>query len=408
MIIEPSGFIGAAMAVQGIKDATVVLHGQNGCRKGLLSSQSLMVRTEERDRRFYGTERAVPFSNIRPEDYYGRTLDKLEAVMEHVDSEEYSLKVVMSSPGISMVGDDCGRIVSDRSTMVLDTDALPEGCPGGFDACIRSILEHLSPEQGERDGKGVNIIGLSIMHKDWYSYCHELSHLLKDAGFKVVCVLGAGCTVDDIRRSVNASYNIVVDPAYARSTSALYEERYGMKTISIGKCPIGFGSIEELFSRIGEVTGCVPQHGLSMLKKSKRRAYEGIVASGKNLRGRTFSIIAEDTTKIPLKGWLEESFGMVECDTEPDYLFAPGNMAILEQASGRCGKGVDIGFPSSAGSDFLKRPLMGMEGCMYILDALFNRRDGRTRPRGASSPGCARGGYPCPSGWRTTSGRPGP
>ena len=52
MHLEPSGFIGAAMAVQGIKDATIVLHGQNGCRKGLLPSQSLLVRTEERDMSF--------------------------------------------------------------------------------------------------------------------------------------------------------------------------------------------------------------------------------------------------------------------------------------------------------------------------------------------------------------------
>jgi hypothetical protein len=63
---------------------------------------------------------------------------------------------------------------------------------------------------------------------------------------------------------------------------------------------------------------------------------------------------------------------MVWNDDRPDYLFAPGDIALLEEREGRCGKGVDIGFPSSYGSDFLKKPLMGLEGVMYILDALFN------------------------------------
>lgn len=396
MHLEASGFIGAAMAVQGIRDATVVLHGQNGCRKGLLTSQQMLVRTDERDQRFYGKDKAIPYSNIRPEDYYKGTIQKLEAVMEHVDSEGYGLKVVMCSPGISLVGDDCRNVVaSDGSTMILDTDELPLGCAEGFDACIRSIVEHLSPEKGERIPKGVNIIGTSIMHKDWSSYIHELGHLLKDAGFRVVCVLGAGCTTKDIVESVNASYNIVVDPSYSRMTEEFYASEYGIPSVSIGECPIGYDAIERLFMRIQEVTGTLPEHGMGMLKKSKRRAYEGIFASGKNMRGRTFSIIADGSTKRPLKMWLEDSFGMVECDDHPDYLFASGNIAMLEQASGGCGRGVDIGFPSSSGSDFLKKPLMGLEGCMYLLDALFNRRCGRIPLRVASSPDCGLCGCLC-------------
>jgi nitrogenase molybdenum-iron protein alpha/beta subunit len=324
--IGPSGFIGAAMAVQGIKDATVVLHGQNGCRKGLLGSQKAMVRTKIRDSRFYGIDSAIPYSNIRPEDYYNNTASKLEAVVDHVSGEEYSLKVVMCSPGISMIGDDCRRFsAEDPETMLLNTDVLSRSSSKGFDECIHDIVGFLSPEQGERIANGVNLIGLSIMHKDWYSYCHEISHLLKDAGFKVVCVLGAGCSVQDIRNSVNASYNIVVDPAYCEQTAKMYEDSYGIRSISIGKCPIGFDSISSLFERVEDVTGVELAHGRSMIKKSKKRAYEGVFSSGKDMRGRTFDIIAEETTSVPLAEFLESSFGMVRNDDRPDYLFAPGD-----------------------------------------------------------------------------------
>jgi len=373
MFLEPSGFIGAAMAVQGIKDATVVLHGQTGCRKGLLGSQKVMVRTTARDKGFYGGSNAIPYSNIRPEDYYKNTLNKLESVMEHTSKEDYALRVVMCSPGISMIGDDCRRAVhSNDGSMLLDTDRLSDHCSKGFDECLHDIVEYLDPEQGIRVEKGVNIIGLSIMHKDWYSFCHEFSHLLKDAGFKINCVLGAGCTVEDIRKSVNSSYNIIIDSAFAEDTVRLYEDKYGIPPISIGRCPIGFDAMEEMFREIANVTGVLPEHGMSMLKKSKKRAYDGIKVSGKDMTGKTFNIIAEDTTAVPLAEFLTSSFGMVESDDHPDYLFAPGNIAALEEHSGRCARGVDIGFPSSLGSDFLKKPLMGMEGVMYILDSLFN------------------------------------
>jgi hypothetical protein len=388
MHLEPSGFIGAAMAVQGIKDATVILHGQTGCRKGLLPSQSLMPRTAVRDGRFYGKDNAIPYSNVRPEDYYGDTLEKLMGVMEHVDAEDYSLKVLMCSPGISMVGDDCKRASRSPATLFLDTDSLPSSAIEGFDRCICEIVKFLNPERNSTIVKGINIVGLSIMHKDWSSFRHELSHLLKDAGFTVVSALGAGCTVDDIKNSVNAEYNIVVDPAYGGKTAEYYEKEYGTKTISIGKCPIGFDAVEEFLIKIGEVTGVMPEHGLSMLKKSRRRAYEGVTLASKRLDGMTFDIIAPDTAKQPLRAFLMDSFGMVEDDDSPDYLFAPGNISVLEEASGRCGKGIDIGFPSSSGPAFLKEPLMGMEGVMYILDSLFNRPC-RTPLRGASSRGYA-------------------
>ena len=394
--LRPSGFIGAAMGIQGIRDATVVLHGQNGCRKGLLSSQKSMIRTKERENRFYGAENAIPYSNIRPEDYYNNTVPKLEEVMEHVSGEEYSLKVLMCSPGISMIGDDCKRYCSkDSETMLLNTDFLSNSVSKGFDECMHDVVDFLSPNQGERIDNGVNLIGLSIMHKDWYSYCHEFSHLLKDAGFKINCVLGAGCMVQDIRDSVNASYNIIVDPAYSERTAEMYKDRYGIESISIGRCPIGFDSIDSLFERIEDVTGTELAHGRSMVKKSKKRAYEGIISSGKCLRGRTFDVMAEETTSLPLSEFLESSFCMVRSTDTPDYLFAPGDIALLEDREGRCGKGIDIGFPSSYGSEFLKKPLMGLEGTMYILDALFNRCGDRIHLRATSFPDYDLCGYPC-------------
>lgn len=367
-----SGFIGAAMAVQGITDATVILHGQTGCRKGLIASQSLMNRTERRDREFYGTENAIPFTNVTSQDYYTHTLDKLQSLVSHVDGENYALKVLMCAPGTSLIGDDLERVQTADNTMSLPIDAIPKYAPEGFDHAIFSILEHLSPESIEKDPMSVNLLGLSIMHKDWYSVCHEISHLLKDAGFRVRCVLGAGCSVGDILESTGSSYSIVLDPMYCAKTSELYEKKFGITTISIEECPIGFDAFRRLLNEIESVTGVRVAHGHSMLKKSMKRGYQGINASGISMKGRRFAIVADRSTYIPLKDFLVSSFGMVEDPKNPDYLFAPGDIARAEESSGNCRKGIDIGFPSTYGQDFLKKPLMGLEGTMYILDGLFN------------------------------------
>ena len=114
-----------------------------------------MFRADERDKRFYGGDNAIPYSNIRPEDYYRSTLDRLEDVFEHVSKEDYALKVLMCSPGISMIGDDCRRVVrDDDGFMLLDTDRLSdEGCKG-FDECLHDILEYLDPAPGDKIERG--------------------------------------------------------------------------------------------------------------------------------------------------------------------------------------------------------------------------------------------------------------
>ena len=374
MYLKPNGFTGAAMAAQGISDVTLVLHGQAGCAKGIAASPCMVP----------GGRIRFACTDIRPEDYYGSASGKLERTMANIRSKDSALKVLMSSPGVSMIGENYGKVLGEDA-MVIDTDELPPSCPEGFDDCICQIASFLEPEKEKTIENGVNIVGLSIMHKDWQSFDHEIRHFLKDAGFQVISALGAGCTADEIRRSAAAAYNIVVDPAYCSRTADMYERKFGVKPVSTGRCPVGYDAIEELFTRIEEVTGVRTEHGLSMLKKSKRRAYSCIRSSSKSLAGYTFGIDAPGTSRLPLKEFLENSFGMTQCEDCPDYLFAPGDSAVLRQASGMCGKGIDIGFPSS-GTDFIRKPLMGLDGVMYILDGLFNRFS-RTPRREASSPG---------------------
>ncbi|MGN0138771.1 MAG: nitrogenase component 1 [Candidatus Methanomethylophilaceae archaeon] len=376
---EPCGTTGAVMAIEGIPDATVILHGQNGCRKGLVQSQILLPRSM-RDRLFevpfYMGERTVPISGIMAPDYTGRTYEKLSSALDYISREDYGMAMLMTSSGVSIVGDDLERAVRDAGmegkTVIVDPDDLECPVTNGFDIMIRRTLEHLSPVgKGPIEGT-VNLLGLSIMHKDWMTVRQEMSKVLMKAGLKVLSAPGAGSTTDEIRRSVDAEYNIIVDPDHCRETERFYSERYGIPSISIGCCPVGFDATGELIGRIGDATGGDISHGLSMLENARKRAYDCITSTDSDVRGVSFKVESNPAMSVPLTEWLRRSLGMVPTEHDPDILFTSGNRAIIEQAAMRCGKGVDIGFPSTRRIGFAKAPVMWTDGALYLLDRIFN------------------------------------
>lgn len=374
MRTEPDGFIGAAMAIQGIPDATILLHGQKGCRKGILLSESCMPRSE-RDRQidspFYAGTRGSPYTCVTIDDYNGTSSHRLSEAMSHVSSEDYALKVLVSSPGVSIIGDDLSPH-SDERTIVCDRDLFDGTCAHGFDRMMSVALEHLMPSDADIIPGTVNLLGLSVMHKDWRTVRQEMSKFLRDAGLEVVSSPGAGSTSAELTKATTAEYSIVLSPEHCTETSELLNKR-GSTIISTGDCPIGFDAILDLYRSIEVSTGCRMDHGRRMLTMNRKRAYESIIASGKNLLGMTYQVFAEPSVSRALSEWLESSFGMVPSSGRPDILFAPGDHALLAERSGECAKGIDIGFPSSSRTDFSKAPVIGIDGALYLLDRMFNR-----------------------------------
>ncbi|MCQ2085475.1 MAG: nitrogenase component 1, partial [archaeon] len=144
----------------------------------------------------------------------------------------------------------------------------------------------------------------------------------------------------------------------------------GTKGISFGCSPVGFDSVEGFYRNITEKTGGEFSLVMERLSRMKDRAYRCVIASSMDLRGRTFCVSAPPSIKDPLSKFLEESFGMLHAEERYEYLFAEGNRCVMEKASGRCPRCIDIGFPSNK-VDFNRNPVLGMYGTMYLLDSLF-------------------------------------
>ncbi|MCQ2078456.1 MAG: nitrogenase component 1 [archaeon] len=371
---RPDGFVGAVMAIEGVVDATAMLHGQNGCRKGLLLSRRMCPRPErDVDLPVYDGVSVVPFSGINQGDYTGRSMGKLVRALDLVSREDYRFIALLCSPGISIVGDDCARALGDCGpripSMVIDSSELGEEVWVGFDRAIRSTLEKITSEGKTVRPGTVVVTGLSIMHKDWRTFEEELCDILGDMGLEVICFAGAGCTVDQLIDSVNTEWCIDISPEYSVATRSYYAER-GVEVVSAEESPVGFDATESFYRRIAESTGRDCSPALERLRRFRRRAYDCIRATGRDLRGRTFHVSAPESVRAPLTRFLVKSFSMLESDMDYDYLFAEGDRCVTEKASGGCQRCIDVGFPSRK-VDFGMNPVLGLHGTMYLLDSLF-------------------------------------
>lgn len=412
MIARPDGFVGIVMALQGIDDAAVVLHGQNGCRKGLLLGDRLNPRT--RHGRAYGSPyyagaTSLPYSCVTQADYSGGSYPKLEAVLAHVAEEDYGLVGVVPAPGVALIGDDIGRAVSgaglgDRA-LVIEAGLSPEPLWRGYDRAASEVVFRMCQKVEKRRPGTANIIGLSITQKDWSTVAEELRHVLSLMGIETVCTLCAGCTTEEVERSSGAEVNVAVCPEYCEATARVYEDRFGIGTVSAGEAPVGFGACERLVRAVAERTGRDPSPALAYISGLKRRAYRGMVARGRDLRGATFSVDAdpsvaaplvralyEDLAMVPasvvttgdglskgelaLSSWLtERGFGAAFGRAPParvDFSFAGCDAAAAMEARGACAKGIGIGFPESSRVNLDRTPVIGPTGCLHLLDRILN------------------------------------
>ncbi|MDR1691115.1 MAG: nitrogenase component 1 [Candidatus Methanoplasma sp.] len=413
MLTGPDGFIGAVMAIEGISDAAVLLHGPDGCRKNLtvLSNKSY-PRPEPGcgvGMPYYRGYPRVPCTGVLSMDYIHGAYEKLRDALDFVKAKNNSFVAVVCSPGASLIGDDCSKAIeecgiSDKA-IILDAHVLSGPFSDGMDLTIARVIEKLSSERSSPIEDSVNILGLNILTKDWRTAVEEFRTIFELMGLKVICCVGAGSSIEEMRESVNAQYNIVLCPEYARTTASFYLERYGIESISLGYSPVGFDATDDMIGIVAQMTGKDPSKAKEYVDRFRKRAYECMLSGRNDVHGRSFAIEADPSITYPLTKWLFESLSMVPasvmindtgyegadellsmfltennlsgCLNEKrrgrlDVILCDGNTAQLEQASGNCRRGIDISFPSIMNTDFRPSPVLGPSGAMYILDRIVN------------------------------------
>ena len=186
--------------------------------------------------------------------------------------------------------------------------------PDSFDTTMRSMLEPITPSDVPTESGTVNILGLTVMHKGWKDSLAELEGLLGLMGLKVLASPGTETSVDLLRRSMNASFNIVVSPEYCMKTAEWYRDTFGIPFfISPLGAPIGFDAIEGWLTGLASATDKDPTHALSVVLKARKRAYSLLKIFHAHTdipRGATFSIQSISSSALPISHWLMDYLGM--------------------------------------------------------------------------------------------------
>lgn len=413
MRILPDGLTGAIMAVEGISDAMVLLHGPGGCRvrHTVLSSAVIPRREPGCDvPYFYGAPR-VPATFLDEYDYINGAAYKLDESLPLVSGRGPALVALVDSPGAGLIGDDRAGAL-ERAGMAGEAVLIGGGLSSApateaVGRTLETIMEHLDPVRGTPVTGSVNLLGLSLLDKDWEAAREDLEELLNLMGLDVICVPGAGSSVDDLIRSVDAELNVVVCPEQCRGLLEWYSSRGVPYVASPDGAPVGFDAMESWVRAVADAAGRDPSQALKRINDTRMRItrkFEGLRYSSSRIKGRTFSVAGPSSVALPLTRWLHRYLCMVPravavdpgsdrgCEDrlwryleeagfpeargrEPvpcDFVLCEGVTAVTMSLDGGCRAGIPIGSSTMGLDDVIPRPVYGIRGCMYILDEVLH------------------------------------
>lgn len=409
----PDGFTASLMAVEGISDARVFLHGPGGCRLyHMLDAVRVYPRLGSDGAYdynvpfFFGHPR-IPGSYEDWDDYICGSAEKLRAGLEVTDSFECGLIAVVCSPGASLIGDDCGSVIGQAGlggkAVYLDEWLISRTATEGFDITLAGIVERFSERDAPKRRGAVNVLGLSVMDRDWTAVREEISHILELMGLEANCILGAGCSMSEIRDIGAAEACITLCPDMSRRQAEIIRRIHGIPCIeSDFGAAIGFESARSLVLKLGEAVGADPSAALDHISKKERvvfDAFMGSIGIASRFRGMTFAVAGLPSVVLALTHWLRgylaavpKSIVLDESDPElldevremlegmgcpealddgslvADMLFCDSSTARSREERGLCRAGIGIGLDDRMPLHTIPRPAYLATGALYLLD----------------------------------------
>lgn len=418
-LTEPDDLMGAIMAIEGIRDAAVLLNGPTGCRSLYAPlSDSRFPRSDHLDwtvydEEFYFGRPRVPSTYLDETDYVFGSAAKLKRLLAAITAKDYALIAVINSPAAALIGDDLERLLREANSPVpaiaIETPGFSRSIAQGFQNTLRAALRQLAPPEMQPIPKQINLLGISIYHKYWEGNVATLRQLLQPAGITVGTVLSADCSVADIRQMRQAECNVVIHEEYADQLTPWLASEYGMKTLLPQEgAPIGFDATETWIREVCQTLKVDPTPSLKLILDAKRRAFLPLNRFNRETglpKGATFAIRAEASLAYPLLKWLYSYLGMVPVAIQvtetsnrlaracqdylnsidrleawnadlkaqaPDIIFSNGATLSRLIGEGLSVSGVELSLPSTDHIDIIPKALLGTRGTLFILEHILN------------------------------------
>ncbi|MFP4030112.1 MAG: nitrogenase component 1 [Desulfococcaceae bacterium] len=417
--LSPDGFTGAIVAVEGIRDAAVLLNGPTGCKfyhgaisDGQFPRENSMDPLQFSDEFYFGQPR-VPATYLDDRDYVFGATAKLEKILPKVAEKGHRLVAVVNSPGAALIGDDLERFIAGAGLPVpclaVESTGFSAGFAIGFQESVIRVLERIAPPPMPAEARRVNLVGLSIFHRHWEGDVAELRRLLGLCGIRVNAVFSAGCSVAEMENLGAAAAHLIVHPEYADALGPFLESRSDRPAVLPGPgAPVGFAESERWIAAACEAVGADPAPALADIRAARTRAHDalGRFNSLTGLpKGATFALHADGSLALPLTRWLHEYLGMVPVAVSAgeatagqrtgirEFLQSIGGAAAWNADPGNVipdlvlggedfiGQflarelpvvGIDVALPGSGIIDILPKCQLGPTGTLHLLERILN------------------------------------
>lgn len=406
----PDALTGAVLAIEGISDAGVVMHGSTGCRKNMVCfSRRYFTRipSEPKDAfdSFISQSDRVPYSDVSSSDLISGGCGKLSMAISEQRPDETLF--VLGTPGTAVNGDSIESAVKSsgrgNKIHILDFPEMSAPMCKGFDHAITQAVSFLAKKERNSVKDTVNILGLNIWTKSWEAVSEELENMLSSVGISVICKPGMGSSCEDIANSIDAEYNLVMAPEYCAELTKFYE-KYGIESVNVG-IPVGYEATRERILKVAALFGKDASETVEKINKKEIATAADLEAArfSYTLRGGSFCIYGDASLVIPMTEWLYSYLSLVPDSVmfaygstadqkehmmrflssvgssdafmkEPsdcEFYFSDGVDSKHMQISGICRKGVSIANPQPI-KEFRPAQVIGCGGVLYLLDCLIN------------------------------------
>ena len=402
--ITADSLTGVVFALEGMRNTVVLLNGPMGCRfyhsttSRFLLARPLLKLPEGKDGErapvdyhtlndwFFRQER-VPCTCLDGFDYVYGTKEKVVEALTYIrDSVDFDLLAVVNAPGASLIGDDLKEtarsVLGEKPTVVVESPGLSRSFEEGWSRAATDLLEQVGPgvwrgrRPGQRNGRRVNLLGLSIWQRYFEGDIAELRRLFGLCGLEVNAALCADCSLEELARLPEADLNVVLDPEAGAAAARFLEECCGTPYITCSGFPIGFSATERTFETIAEALGVSCGPLLEESERARALAWYKIdqvhTASGKP-RSVTFCVEGGTAQKKAYEAFLTEYLGMEPAPPEEaELVFGDANLIAGLMLENRRFCGIEISLPGMGYIDLVPKTHMGIRGALFLIEQVLN------------------------------------
>ncbi|MCR4962473.1 MAG: nitrogenase component 1 [Firmicutes bacterium] len=402
--ISPDGVSGMIFAMEGMKNAVVLLNGPMGCRfyhsttSRFLSVRPLMTLPAEKDgartpvdynylNDFFFFQDRVPCTYLDGYDYVYGTRDKVRRALDFIQANiAFDFLAIVNSPGAALIGDNLLELAREKlgesRVVMLESPGYSTSFQEGYSEAALALLQQTGPalwagRKKPGDGKKrVNLLGLSVWQRYMEGDLQELERLFALCGIQVNAALCAGCSLEQLRAMPDADLNVVL---YAETGLAAAEYMAECWNIPYYVCqppPIGFSATERMFAGI-----CAILHadGAPLRAESERaRALawfwlDQIHQTYGRPKGVKYYVEGLPSRAAAFTAFLTDYLGMEPAGPdEAELVFGDANLIAGLKLKNKTFCGIETDRPGMGYVDLLPKTHLGIEGALFLIEQVLN------------------------------------